>query len=121
MKAVDSSAGIVGIICQDGIVLASESQITMGGLRLPHGDKISVINFPQGKKALVAESGDVSLSNHVVDLMKRQAYTKQIASEDTIAETLQECVIQARSEQMRLYPRRKYSISEWDYLFQTIS
>ena len=62
---------IVGIICQDGIVLACDSQTTAGSAKRTDSDKISHLTFG-GKDIIVAEAGDSTLSARAVELLQKQ-------------------------------------------------
>ena len=107
---------IAGIICKDGIVVAADSQITAGELKILNTNKVNVINFPRRRRALLAEAGIVPLSNRIVDLVKAKARNAEVAGEDAIPLIVQEAVLQVRHEQMKLYPGPR-SCAEWQDYF----
>ena len=100
--------------------MAADSQITAGELKIPGANKINVINFPHGKRALLAEAGIVPLSNRMVALVKEGARKADSVAENTIPLIVQEAVMQVRGEQMKLYPGH-HSLAEWQDYFQRLS
>jgi 20S proteasome alpha/beta subunit len=108
---------IVGIICKDGIALAADSQTTYYPSKFLGTNKINEIKFQNGK-ALIAEAGFCSLSNAVVDFIKKKAETTEIKDEETIAEICKQAVCKERQNQISLYPRRKFSLMEWQSFFR---
>jgi 20S proteasome alpha/beta subunit len=86
---------LTGIICQDAIVLASDSQMTdiVSG-DVSYIDKIGVVNFVAGQ-ALVAQAGLPSITNRVVETMREKAHGIKVTdwrivtqiAEDSIRET----------------------------------
>ena len=106
---------IVGIICKDGIVLAADSQITAGTLRT-ETNKISVIEFLNGK-ILVAESGDMPLSNRAVHNLRDSAKDCTIEDEETVPMLLQSAMCEARNSQISLYPSGTYTPEHWKAFF----
>src|SRR2546423_1340165 len=66
---------IIGIICRDGIVLASDSQTTSvaSGTRNKYAQKIHRIWFENETCALVAEAGMAHVSATVIEIIERMA------------------------------------------------
>jgi hypothetical protein len=60
---------IIGIICKDAIVLASDSQTTSGGMKRTDTDKISSIKFAT-KPVLVAEAGNAGTSARALEILR---------------------------------------------------
>lgn len=109
---------IAGLICKDAIVLASDGQVTDSPSKLPDAKKITEVQFLNGK-ALIAESGSVALSNHAVQICRSKArQTDMQSADDIVAQTLQASVRQVRNEQVALYPKRKYTLEEWQKYFR---
>ena len=81
---------IVGIICKDAIVLAADSQTTKGAAKQLGTNKISIVEFANGKAA-VAESGSI-LSNVAIEVFQNLARGKQIKNELTIAKTAEAAI-----------------------------
>ncbi len=88
---------IVGIVCSDAILLASETQSTGGNYRVLDTRKIHRIEFKNGE-ALVAESGIASASAAVIEKIQRAALTTEITKEDTISNLVKEKVRELRKE-----------------------
>ncbi len=108
---------IVGIVCKDAIVLAADSQTTYFPSKILGTNKISAVNFSNGK-ALVAEAGLVSLSNTAVHIFQNKAKATEIKDEETVAKVCQQAVQEIRQHQISLFPRRKYSLEEWKAYFR---
>ena len=96
---------IAGIVCRDAIVVVADSQVSYGQLKLPNSNKINVVGFPHRKVALIAESGEVGLSNRILDAIKVRAASADIRDENAIPLTVQAAVMQVRAEEMGLDPR----------------
>lgn len=94
---------IVGIVCQDAIVLASETQTTLGNYRIPDTTKIHKVEF-QNTKALIAESGAADWSNIAIDRIQKRAKAIAVNNDDTIAKFVSEIVREIRSEHTSLHP-----------------
>jgi hypothetical protein len=81
---------ILGIVCKDAIVLAADSQTTKGAAKQLGTNKISIVEFQNGKAA-VAESGSI-LSNVAIELFQKKAKGKIVEDELTIAKTAEAAV-----------------------------
>jgi hypothetical protein len=106
---------IVGIICKDGIVLAADSQTTKGAAKQLGANKISVVEFENGK-ALVAESGSASLSVSAIQAFQRKAAGRKIEDDSTVATIAEEAVREIRSSLTSLNPNCN-SPTEWQDFF----
>jgi hypothetical protein len=108
---------IVGIVCRDGIVLASETQKTLGDYRIPNTTKIHKVEFQNGK-ALIAESGASDWSNIALEKILKRAKTTTIVADDTIANLVSSVVREVRNDHTSLHPNatpeqwRDYFLSE---------
>lgn len=60
---------LIGIKCKDAVVLASDSQITYGTSKRNDGAKMEIIGFGL-HPVIVAQSGDVIMSNRFVDILR---------------------------------------------------
>lgn len=112
---------LAGIICSDGIVLASDSQTTFGQSKTCRTNKISAISFGN-REVLIAESGVASFSNAAIEKIWRKAETANIVADDSILEVVTAAVREVRQDQMSMYPRKKpsascYSLTEWQEHF----
>jgi 20S proteasome alpha/beta subunit len=82
---------ILGIICKDAIVLAADSQTTKGTAKQLGANKISIVEFENGRAA-VAESGSASLSNAAIHILQNLSKSRTIENEDAIAKVAEEAV-----------------------------
>jgi len=89
---------IVGLKCQVGIVLASDSQTTFGDSKRRDAEKIRVVKFRNFDKALVAQSGSVETSSRIIDVMGRLAAEREIEGEESVIKTLQDAMCTVRVE-----------------------
>lgn len=90
---------IVGIKCGPSIVLASDSQTTFPDYsKRRDTEKISVINFKAGEKALVAQSGSVQTSARIIDVMTQLAVDRENDSQEAVVKTMQDALWKVRGE-----------------------
>lgn len=111
---------IVGIICKDAIVLAADSQTTKGTAKQLGTNKISIVEFENGK-ALVAESGSTSLSISAIQTFQRKAKGKQIEDDLTIAKTAEEAVREINTSLTSLHPQCNSPIEWQNFFYQDIN
>jgi 20S proteasome alpha/beta subunit len=105
---------IIGIICQDAIVLASETQTTAGSYRILDTQKIHRIAFNNGE-AILAESGVVDSASVVIQKIKKDALEVKITDEETIPNFIQSKVREFRSDAISLHPNA--GLIEWQNFF----
>jgi hypothetical protein len=115
---------IVGIVCKDGIVIASESQYTTGTRKLLHGVKLSTIKFKNSTilggvfdGALIAEAGNEAFSSLAVGYINEQAKDTAINGIHSVAEIVETAVNRIRREILSSMQERPYSIAEQDEIF----
>jgi hypothetical protein len=96
---------IVGIICKDSIVLASDSRTTTEGEHLHFRDdaaKISVIELAakSGRRpqALIAQSGHADLSSRTVEIMERMAKDTPLNGYRAVADLAEAAVRELRDQ-----------------------
>ena len=90
---------IVGIICKGSIVLAADSQTTIGDAKRCDAEKISIIDFKgTGNRILVAQSGTVSTSSRAVDHIETIAATRELTDADSVIQTVQEALRKVKDE-----------------------
>jgi 20S proteasome alpha/beta subunit len=77
---------IVGIVCEGVIILASDSQTTSGTAKCEDARKITELIFSDGKKALVAQAGAVTLSARVVEIMEKLATKTPLSDYRAVAD-----------------------------------
>jgi 20S proteasome alpha/beta subunit len=83
---------IVGIICKQAIVLASDSQTSYGSSKRTDTDKISMINFGASDKILVAQSGNAELSSRAVEEFEKLSKNAQFDDYRKPVEVLEEAL-----------------------------
>jgi 20S proteasome alpha/beta subunit len=92
---------IIGIICDNVIVMASDSQTTYnsstGAIQRLDTPKISTLEFSNGE-ALVAQSGDVTLSSRAVEILTDMAKGQAITDYRTVADMAQKAVRKVKEE-----------------------
>jgi 20S proteasome alpha/beta subunit len=108
---------ITGIICNDGIVLASDSQTTFGTQKQCDTNKINPVQFVNGW-ALVAESGDAELSQKAVATFQEFASVLNPTSEKEIIFKAEQAVKSVRQQQIALYQGQNFSLEEWQQEFR---
>lgn len=64
---------IIGMICENGIVVASDSQTTYGTAKRIDTEKMHSIDFFDGEEVLVAQSGDAILTSRLIEIMREKA------------------------------------------------
>jgi 20S proteasome alpha/beta subunit len=77
---------IVGIVCADAIVLASDSQTTSGTAKRTDTEKITSVNFAN-LEILVAQAGYAPFSGQAVEIFTALAKDKEATDYRTVAET----------------------------------
>jgi 20S proteasome alpha/beta subunit len=92
---------IIGIICDGCIVLASDSQTTysssVGAVQRLDTPKISTLEFSNGA-ALVAQSGDTTMSGRAVEILSDLAKGQAISDYRTVADLAQKATRQLKEE-----------------------
>lgn len=91
---------IVGIICSDGIVLASDSQMTRDNSKRCDAEKMSVVEFAN-LNVLVAQAGNATLSNRAVEILQGLAKNEDITDYRSAADAAQRAM-QRLKEEMRI-------------------
>jgi 20S proteasome alpha/beta subunit len=110
---------IIGIICKDSIVIASETQYTVSGdTKLTTAKKLSIVKFKNGD-VIVGEAGDVSSSARAVQYLNEITSGKEITSENCVAEYAEEAVRRVRQDLLDSYQKRDYTVSEQDEIFRS--
>jgi 20S proteasome alpha/beta subunit len=62
---------LIGLKCTDGLVMAADSQTSYGySSKRCETDKIAVLDVATGVQALVAQSGDATMSNRAIEIMR---------------------------------------------------
>jgi 20S proteasome alpha/beta subunit len=96
---------IVGIICKDSIVLASDSRTTTEGEYLYFRDdaaKISMIELAadggRRPRALIAQSGHADLSSRTVEIMERTARDRSLNDYRAVADLAEAAVRELREK-----------------------
>lgn len=88
---------IVGLKCKDAIVLASDSQITLGTAKRTDSIKMETLYFA-GLPVLVAQAGNVALSGRCVDILRATSFSAPPNSPDQIGLAAQKAIRDLRDE-----------------------
>jgi 20S proteasome alpha/beta subunit len=107
---------IVGIVCKDSIIVASESQYTTGTRKLLNAVKLSIVKFQNGD-ALIAESGPMSKSSLAVRYIEEAAKNKKIESQYTVSKIAENAIKRIRHEILETMQERSYSPQEQEDVF----
>jgi 20S proteasome alpha/beta subunit len=83
---------IIGIICKDGIILASDSQTSYGTSKRTDTDKICHVNFASSNHVLVAQSGNAELSARAIEEFEKMAKGAQFDDYRKPVEVLEEAL-----------------------------
>ena len=110
---------IIGIICREYILVASESQYTAGKKKTLEAQKINAIKFKNYEGALVAEGGSVKTSNRVIHYVREMAAETTIDSEISVSQIAEKAMEKTRQEILSLLPSKKenYSDGELEGIF----
>lgn len=109
---------IVGIVYREGILIASESQYTAGQQKTFDAEKISIIQL-NGNDLVIAECGVTAVSNRAVRYINDAVKGRKIDSEDAISRIVEGVINKIREEILKAYPKRDYSVSELDEVFDS--
>ena len=88
----------VGLISEESILFAAESQTTRDKLKMLGTNKVSVLTFANGENAIVAQAGNADRSARVVEIMENMALSENIKDHDTLSEITRKSISQARNE-----------------------
>jgi 20S proteasome alpha/beta subunit len=83
---------IVGIICKDRIILASDSQTSWSNSKRTDTDKISRIDFGGAGSVLIAQSGNAELSSRAVEEFEKVAKTASFDNARRPVDVLEDCL-----------------------------
>ncbi|MGD1088950.1 MAG: hypothetical protein ABR955_09545 [Verrucomicrobiota bacterium] len=110
---------IIGIVCKQSILVASESRYTKGRRTVTGNQKISAIRFKNLEDALVAEAGIAEHSNLAVRFMREIAAERIIDSESSVAEIAEEAMEKTREYILNRRPKQKrpYTDGELSAIF----
>jgi 20S proteasome alpha/beta subunit len=90
----------IGILCNNSIVVASDSRITYpDGTVRDDGNKIGKITFKDGSNAIVAQSGDDDLGSRIIENMGAQADDLKLNDWQSVSELANGVMLQ---EQIKL-------------------
>jgi 20S proteasome alpha/beta subunit len=91
---------IVGIICEDGIVVASDSQTTdmSSGMARTDGSKIN-ITLADGSSGVVATAGSVDWSLQIIERVEQMAKQTVLTSERSFADLVENANIEIKKKE----------------------
>lgn len=93
---------LIGIKCKDAVVMASDSQLTSYSSKRTDSPKLETVSFSDFP-VMVAQSGDLVLSNRFVDILSKMAEGRSVESPDEIGGLAQLAMRTLRSEQRELH------------------
>jgi 20S proteasome alpha/beta subunit len=88
---------IIGIICKNSIVLASDSQTTYGTIQRLDTPKISTLDFAN-VEVLIAQSGNVTLSARAVEILTELSAGKKLDDYRAVADMAQKALRKVKDE-----------------------
>ncbi len=88
---------IVGLICKDGIVLASDSQTTTGSSKRCDAKKFALVEFDNAR-VLVAQAGNVCTSSRAIEIFQILAKGQKLLDRRTVADIAQKAMRQVKDE-----------------------
>lgn len=97
---------IVGIVCKEAIVVASESQYTIGDFKRNEQPKMDVLAFNNSASALVAFAGDVTSAFLVVEMMKEAAQKISLNNDSTVIDLAKDVIKKYRLEILDFYNQK---------------
>jgi 20S proteasome alpha/beta subunit len=109
---------IIGIICNDCILVACESQGTLNERKQFDANKMQLVRF-KDKWALVALADGIAAANRVIYLMQTIAKDQPLESEWTLANVASQAMNQFKNEIMAMHQNADYSLQERAKLFGT--
>jgi 20S proteasome alpha/beta subunit len=86
---------IIGIICDDAVVMASDTQTTIGTLKRSNTNKLQPVRFKNGH-ALIGEAGHAHLSGNAVQHMQLLGPLAEIVDEQTVQKTAEDAMQRTR-------------------------
>lgn len=86
----------------NGIVLASDSQTTWGTLQRSDTEKMSAITFADGKKVLIAQSGDSTFGSRTLEAIQLEASRTRCDDYRKPAEAVEAAIRFVKAEAIRL-------------------
>jgi len=92
---------ILGLICRDHIVLASERQTTYGSSKRFEADKILKIRFSNHREVLIAQAGDSATSSRLIEIMEWEAHKISVTNARDISALASSNSAQTRSNFVR--------------------
>jgi 20S proteasome alpha/beta subunit len=93
---------IVGIICKDAIILASDSQTTSGGMKRTDAEKIISVRF-DNDCVLVAQAGNAGNSARAIEILSDMAKHKKISDYRTPADLARSAMMKVKEELRQQY------------------
>lgn len=82
----------IGLICKDAIIVASDSQTTRGAVKDLHAQKISIVDFADGR-IVIAQAGVADLSEGTIRTISQKAACKTLTPvmvKDIVVESIRE-------------------------------
>jgi 20S proteasome alpha/beta subunit len=107
---------IIGIICEDAIVVASDSQLSWGTAKRTDSQKIFPASFNDAT-GLIGNSGSVAASQRVVEITKSYCFGKDLSDYRQLAENAQKASEVIRGELMSPFKAFITKLEDFQKLF----
>jgi ATP-dependent protease HslVU (ClpYQ) peptidase subunit len=88
---------IVGLICKNAIVLASDSQTTTGTSKRCDAEKFAIVKFSNAE-VLVAQAGNASSLSRVIEVLRDLAKGQKLTDYRGVADIAQKAMRQLKDE-----------------------
>jgi 20S proteasome alpha/beta subunit len=110
---------IVGIVCKESIIVASESQYTIGNWKQSEQQKMDEVTFKDENQASIAFAGSVSSALRVIHLMKENSKERILDNKLAVVTVAQEAIAKYRREVLAFYNQKPdLSPDEQDKIFK---
>jgi 20S proteasome alpha/beta subunit len=102
---------LVGIVCQDAIVMASDSQTTDEWGQKRTSQKISTVQFADGASGLIAQAGSADFASQTIEKIERSAAKSKLTDYRSIPELAAGALAEMRQEKAgKVGPKTKLNL-----------
>lgn len=93
----------LGFIYKDGVVLASDSQMSWQDFKQWNSNKIVPLEFEGPNYAILAKSGNLGFGAYFEEILRAKAQSAKITRPRSIADTVEEALKEARNNALSAY------------------
>lgn len=90
----------IGLLAEDAIIVAADSQTTRGNVKRDDAEKVSIIPFAEGS-VIVAQAGNADRAGRAIDILTELALTAKITHGGAAVELAERAVLQSKMELKR--------------------